>query len=68
MGKCGESHPEQRGHGSSRESRGESCEERKGFPLGEIPVFRRDLPVSMLTFSLIKTGATCPMLFDWNGI
>jgi len=28
----GESHPEQRGHGSSRESRGERCEERKGFP------------------------------------
>jgi len=28
----GESHPEQRGHGSSRESRGERCEDRKGFP------------------------------------
>jgi len=28
----GESHPEQRGHGSSRESRGEPCEDRKGFP------------------------------------
>jgi len=27
----GESHPEQRGHGSSRESRGERCEDRKGF-------------------------------------
>jgi len=27
-----ESHPEQRGHGSSRESRGERCEDRKGFP------------------------------------
>jgi len=27
----GESHPEQRGHGSSRESRGECCEDRKGF-------------------------------------
>ena len=26
-----ESHPEQRGHGSSRESRGERCEDRKGF-------------------------------------
>jgi len=28
----GESHPEQRGHGSSRESRVERCEDRKGFP------------------------------------
>jgi len=28
----GESHPEQRGHGSPRESRGERCEDRKGFP------------------------------------
>jgi len=28
----GESHPEQRGHGSSRESRGERCEDRRGFP------------------------------------
>jgi len=28
----GESHPEQCGHGSSRESRGERCEDRKGFP------------------------------------
>jgi len=28
----GESHPEQREHGSSRESRGERCEDRKGFP------------------------------------
>jgi len=28
----GESHPEQRGHGSARESRGERCEDRKGFP------------------------------------
>ena len=27
-----ESHPEQRGHGSSRESRGERCEDRRGFP------------------------------------
>jgi len=27
----GESHPEQRGHGSSRESRGERCEDRKGL-------------------------------------
>jgi len=27
-----ESHPEQGGHGSSRESRGERCEDRKGFP------------------------------------
>jgi len=27
-----ESHPEQRGHGSQRESRGERCEDRKGFP------------------------------------
>ena len=26
-----ESHPEQRGHGSSRESRGERCEDRKGL-------------------------------------
>jgi hypothetical protein len=29
-----ESHPEQRGHGSPRESRGERCEDRKGFPRG----------------------------------
>ena len=28
----GESHPEQRGHGSPRESLGERCEDRKGFP------------------------------------
>ncbi len=28
----GEIHPEQRGHGSSRESRGELCEDRKVFP------------------------------------
>jgi len=27
----GESHPEQRGHGSSPERRGERCEDRKGF-------------------------------------
>jgi len=25
-------YPEQRGHGSPRESRGERCEDRKGFP------------------------------------
>jgi len=43
----GESHPEQRGHGSSRESRGERCEDRKGFPRwGKSRVVRtgRDFP------------------------
>jgi len=39
----GESHPEQRGHGSPRESRGERCEDRRGFPAGGNPCLSQGL-------------------------
>jgi len=51
----GESHPEQRGHGSPRESRGERCEDRKGFPRWGKINLRLEWDVSRILF-LLKAG------------
>jgi len=58
----GESHPEQRGHGSSSESRGERCEDRKGFPCwGKSLSFEGTYLCPCLTsfVSLKKWGNSC---------
>jgi hypothetical protein len=56
----GESHPEQRGHGSSRESRGERCEDRKGFPRWGKSNNAGMVPRENLEESVVRTGRDFP--------